>query len=48
VEMLPFNVVNVEQHGDTQHTSFVGPIKSLSKMFKQLKVEDLLEKGLSW
>jgi hypothetical protein len=26
----------------------VGPIKSLGKMFQQLKVEDLLEKGLFW
>jgi hypothetical protein len=24
------------------------PIKSFDKMFQQLKVEDLLEKGLSW
>jgi hypothetical protein len=46
--MLPLNVVNIVQHGDTQHTSFVGPIKSLGKMFQQLKVEDLFKKGLSW
>jgi len=48
VEMLSLNVVNIVHHGDTPHTSFVGPIKSLGKMFQQLKVEDLLEKGLSW
>jgi hypothetical protein len=48
VEMFPLNVVNIVQHGDTQHTSSVGPIKNLGKMFQQLKVEDLLEKGLSW
>ncbi len=33
VEMLPLNVVNIVQHGETQHTSYVGPIKSLGKMF---------------
>jgi len=45
VEMLPLNVVNIVQHGETQPTSFVGPIKSLGKIFQELKVEDLLEKG---
>jgi hypothetical protein len=46
--MLPLNVVNIVQHGETQPTFFVGPIKSLGKIFQQLKVEDLLEKGLTW
>ncbi len=48
VEMFFLNVVNIVQHGDTQHTSSVGSIKSLGKMFQQLKIEDLLEKVLSW
>ncbi len=48
VEMFPLNVINIVQHGETQHTYFVGPIKNLNKMFQQLKVEDLLKKGLSW
>jgi hypothetical protein len=48
VEMLPLNVVNILQHGGTQHTVSVGPIESLGKIFQQLKVEDLIEKGLSW
>jgi hypothetical protein len=48
VEMLPLNVVNIVQHGEAQHTSSMGPIESLGKIFQQLKVEDLLEKGLSW
>jgi hypothetical protein len=46
--MFPLNVVNIVQHGETQHTSLVEPIKSLDKMFQQLQVEDLLEEGLSW
>jgi len=37
VEMLPLNVVNIVQHGETQHTSYVGPIKSLGKMFNNSK-----------
>ncbi len=48
VEMLPLNVVNIVQHGETQHAFFVGPINSLGKMFQKFKVKDLLEKGLSW
>jgi predicted aspartyl protease len=48
VEMLPLNFVNIIQHGKTHHTSSMEPIKSLDKMFQQLQVEDLLEKGLSW
>ncbi len=48
VKMFPLNVVNIVHHGETQHTSFVEPIKTLDKMFQQLQVEDLLEKGLSW
>jgi hypothetical protein len=46
--MLPLNVVNIVQHGETHHTFSMGPIKSLGKMFHKLKVEDLFEKGLSW
>ncbi len=42
------NVVNIVHHGETQHTSFVEPIKTFNKMFQQLQVENLLEKGLSW
>jgi hypothetical protein len=34
VEMLPLNVVNIVQHGETQPTSSVGPIKSLGKIFQ--------------
>jgi len=30
---LPLNVVNIVQHGEMQPTSFVGPIKSLGKIF---------------
>jgi hypothetical protein len=37
VEMFPLNVVNIVQHGETQHTSYVGPIKSLGKMFNLSK-----------
>jgi hypothetical protein len=48
VEMLPLTVVNIVQHGETQRTSSVEPIESFDKMFQQLQVEDLLEKGLSW
>jgi hypothetical protein len=48
VEMVPLNVVNIVHHGETQPTFFVGPIKSFGKIFQQLKVEDLLEKGLTW
>jgi hypothetical protein len=48
VEMFPLNVVNIVQHGETQRASFVGPINSLGEMFQKLKVDDLLEKGLSW
>jgi hypothetical protein len=33
VEMFPLNIVNIVQHGETQPTSFVGPIKSLGKIF---------------
>ncbi|CAM6028925.1 unnamed protein product [Sphagnum balticum] len=48
VEMLPLNVVNIVQYGETQPTSSVEHIKSLDKMFQQLQMEDLLEKGLFW
>ncbi|CAM6020533.1 unnamed protein product [Sphagnum balticum] len=48
VEMIPLNVVNIVQHGETQHTSSMEPNKSVDKMFQQLKMEDLLERGLSW
>ncbi len=33
VEMLPLNVVNIVQYGETQLTSLVEHIKSLDKMF---------------
>jgi hypothetical protein len=33
LEMLPLNVVNIVQHGEIQPTSYVGPIKSLGKIF---------------
>ncbi len=33
VEMLPLNVVNIVQHGETQHTFSMGPIESLGKIF---------------
>ncbi len=33
MDMFPLNVVNIVQHGETQHTSFMEPIKSLDKMF---------------
>jgi hypothetical protein len=48
VDMFPLNVVNIVQHGETHHTSYVEPIKSFNKMFQQLQVEDLLQKGFSW
>jgi hypothetical protein len=48
VEMLPLNVVNIVQYGETQPTSSVEHVKNLDKMFQQLQMEDLLEKGLSW
>jgi len=48
VEMLPLNVVNIIQYGETHLTSSIKHIKSLDKMFQQLQVDDLLEKGLSW
>ncbi len=33
MDMLPLNVVNILQHGETQHISFVGPIENLGKIF---------------
>ncbi|CAM6035170.1 unnamed protein product [Sphagnum compactum] len=48
VEMLPVNGVNIVQHGETQPTFLVEHVKSLDKMFQQLQMEDLFEKGLSW
>jgi len=48
VEMLPLNVVNIVQYGETHPTSLVEHIKGFDKMFQQLQMEDLLEKGLSW
>jgi hypothetical protein len=46
--MLPLNVVNIVQYGETHPTSSIEHIKSLDKMFQQLQVEDLFEKGLYW
>jgi hypothetical protein len=46
--LLLLNVVNNVQYGETQPTSSVEHIKSLDKMFQQLQMEDLIEKGLSW
>jgi hypothetical protein len=48
VEMLRLNVVNFVHYGETQPTSSVEHIKSLDKMFQQLQMENLLEKGLFW
>ncbi|CAM6057379.1 unnamed protein product [Sphagnum tenellum] len=48
VEMLPLNVVNIVQYGETWSTSLVEHIKNLDKMFKQFQMENLLEKGLFW
>jgi hypothetical protein len=48
VEMLTLNVMNIVRYGETQPTSSVEHIKSLDKMFQQLQMEDLFEKGLSW
>jgi len=48
VEMLPLNVVSIVQYGETWPTSLVEHIKNLDKMFKQLQMEDLIEKGLFW
>jgi hypothetical protein len=33
VEMLLLNVVNIVQHGETQHTFSMGPIESLGQIF---------------
>jgi hypothetical protein len=46
--LLPLNVVNFVQYGETQPTFLVEHIKSLDKMFQQFQMEDLIEKGLSW
>jgi hypothetical protein len=46
VEMLPLNVVNIVQYGETRPTSSMEHIKSLNKMFQQLQMEDVFEKGL--
>jgi hypothetical protein len=38
VEMLPLNVVNIIQYGETQPTSSMEHIKSLNKMFQQFQM----------
>jgi len=48
VEMLPLNVVNIVQYGETWPTFSMEHIKNLDKMFQQLQMEDVFEKGLLW
>jgi hypothetical protein len=48
VEMLPLNVVNIIQYGETRLTFLFENIKSLDKMFQELQMEDLLQKNLSY
>jgi hypothetical protein len=45
VEMLPLNVVNIEQHGETQHISSMGPIKSLHRCSNNSKWRTCLRRA---